>query len=83
MRTSRYRGRFVPKSRYQYVSDREREQLIDLVVSKALTIKVSAEICRIPYENAKAIVRVYRQEGRTKRLFDFVPASSEGAHEPD
>ena len=37
----------------------------------SMTIKVAAQICRIPYENAKAIVRVYRKEGRKNRFFEL------------
>ena len=79
VRTSRYRGRFKPKSRYQFVTDRERCHLIDLVEAKSMTVKSAAKIAKIPYENAKAIVRVYRKEGRRKRLFEY----SEGSEASD
>ena len=56
---------------YQKVTDEEREALIILLHSDAdMTIKVAANQLGLKYENAKAILRVYRKENRLKQLIN-------------
>ena len=49
---------------YQKVSDEERKALILLYSEDNLPIKVAAQRLGLKYENAKAILRVYRKENR-------------------
>lgn len=52
------------------MSDFKRRQLVDLIENKKLRIIDAAEMVNIPYENAKAIYRVFKNEGRfTKKIF--------------
>ena len=41
--------------------------LIDLIQNQGMKIIDAAEIMDIPYENAKAIYRIYKLEGRTTK----------------
>ena len=52
----------------KYIPDEDRERLIHLVHTEGETIKKAAEMCNIPYENAKLIHRIFLREGRRNRL---------------
>ena len=52
---------------YKLISDKKRHMLIDLIQKQNMKIIDAAEIMDIPYENAKAIFRIYKQEGRTTK----------------
>lgn len=52
--------------RYKKVSDDQRRDLIKSI-SSGRTIKESASDLNIPYENAKAIIRVFNSENRTEK----------------
>jgi transposase len=51
---------------YNKVTDYQRLNLVE-VKAQGHTIKEAAKIVGIPYENAKAIMRVYKQEFRTNK----------------
>lgn len=55
------------KRQYKKVSDTKREQLIECIRQRDITIKEAAEACGINYENAKAIARVFRKEKRVSK----------------
>jgi hypothetical protein len=44
---------------YRLVSDKKRHMLIDLIQNQGMKIVDAAEIMDIPYENAKAIYRIF------------------------
>lgn len=48
------------------MTDEERKALIILYSEDNLSIKVAAQRLGLKYENAKAILRVYRRENRQK-----------------
>ena len=60
------------KKIYKFVGDEERRKLISLVVYRGKTIAEASAITGVNYENAKAIVRVYRTHGRDhkKKVYD-------------
>jgi len=55
------------KRSYIKITNEKRKALIDVVFEKGLKIKQAALLLDIPYENAKAIFRVYRNEERTEK----------------
>lgn len=56
--------------RNKKVSNEVRHQLLDFIVNKKMKIVEAAHLLNVKYENAKAIYRVYRKEGRiTKKIF--------------
>ena len=61
------------KRQYKKVSDSKREQLIECIRQRDITIKEAAEACGINYENAKAIARVFRKEKRVIKRNRPVP----------
>ena len=63
-----------PKRRYARVSNEQRDYFLDMVHVKKIKLKVAANLADICYENAKAINKVYRKEGRNhrKQYKDFV-----------
>jgi len=52
------------KRKYKLINDEMREKLISLIINDGFSIIVAAEKAGINYENAKAIYRVYREDGR-------------------
>jgi transposase len=52
---------------YEKISNERRKALIELIEGDNLGIKVAAKTLGIPYENAKAILRVYRKDQRLKK----------------
>lgn len=52
--------------KYIKITDQQRHQLVE-VKNQGHTIKDAAKLVDIPYENAKAIMRVYRREMRTNK----------------
>lgn len=54
----------TPARHYQLISDEKRKQLVDLVTRDQMRIIDAAKLTNISYENAKAIVRVYKKSGR-------------------
>ena len=55
---------------YQIVSDEKRKALIKFITVDKMKIVDAAEMIDIPYENAKAIYRIYKNEGRSqKKIF--------------
>jgi hypothetical protein len=50
------------KRRYEKITNDKRKSLIDYVQTSGYKIKQAALELDIPYENAKAIFRVYRKE---------------------
>ena len=55
------------RRQYSKVSNEKREELLILIVDQKMTITEAAEKTGIKYENAKAIYRIFREEGRTGR----------------
>jgi transposase len=56
------------KRRYEKITNDKRKALIDAVNNnEGMKIKAAAALLQIPYENAKAIFRVYRKEMRTDK----------------
>ena len=55
------------KREYKKISNEKRKLLIDTVNEQGLKIKQAAAQLGIPYENAKAIFRVYRNEMRVDK----------------
>lgn len=53
-----------PKRKYNLINDEMRSKLISLIVDDKLNIVTAAERSGINYENAKAIYRIYRTQGR-------------------
>ena len=49
------------------MSNQTRDLIIDLIHNKKLKIVEASQITGIPYENAKAIYRIFRLEGRSKK----------------
>ena len=62
------------KRRYARVSNQQRDYFLELVHDKQTKLKKAAQLADIGYENAKAINRIYRKEGRNhrKQFKDFV-----------
>jgi len=57
------------KSRqYRAVSDEDRLILISLIVGKGLSCLQASKIVGIPYNNAKMILRVFKNENRIKQI---------------
>jgi hypothetical protein len=54
----------MSKRRYEKITNVQRKGLIEMVEQKGYKIKKAAIELDIPYENAKAIFRVYRKESR-------------------
>ena len=50
---------------YKKITDQDRQRLIAAVNEQGLSIKKASEEANIPYENAKAMLRIYREESRT------------------
>ena len=55
------------KRRYEKIPNEKRKALIDVVNNEGLKIEQASVQLGIPYENAKAIFRVYRNEMRTEK----------------
>ena len=55
------------KRRYEKITNDKRKSLIDYVQTNGYKIKQAALELDIPYENAKAIFRVYRKEQRSEK----------------
>lgn len=62
------------KRRYARVSNEQRDYFLDMVHNKQIKLKRAAQLANIGYENAKAINKVFRKEGRNhrKQFKDFV-----------
>jgi hypothetical protein len=60
-----------PPRRYNYITDSKRLELIDLITNNQMLITEAAAVLGIKYENAKAIYRVFKTNGRLKRLRTF------------
>ena len=67
-RANKFQGKFCHTKKYKYIPDEDRERLIHLVHTEGETIKKAAEMCNIPYENAKVINKVFVDEGRTLKM---------------
>ena len=52
------------KRKYSLINDEMRARLISYIVDEKLNIVTAAEKSGINYENAKAIYRIYRTQGR-------------------
>ena len=52
---------------YQSISNDKRVELIRLVHEEKRSVKDAAKMLEIPYENAKAINKVYKREGRVEK----------------
>lgn len=61
----------IRKTSYKLVTDVERELLVRCIVDDELSIIEAAGIVGVPYENAKAIYRVYRMEGRLTKKKNY------------
>ena len=60
---------FMMVRAYEKVSDEKRQALINLMHTETnISIKAAANRLGLKYENAKAIVKVYHKENRTKQL---------------
>ena len=57
--------RCIEKRKYTRVPDDKRSELLQ-VLTKISSIKEAAKIVNINYENAKAILRIWRRERRSK-----------------
>jgi hypothetical protein len=56
------------KRKYEKITNDKRKALIDTVNNnEGMKIKAAAALLEIPYENAKAIFRVYRKEMRSEK----------------
>lgn len=55
---------YQTKRKYRHIDDSKRQKLIQLFTSKDITITRAANKLAIPYENAKAILRTFRKQGR-------------------
>lgn len=55
------------KKQYRIIEDTQRFQLLDLIVKDKMSIVQAARETGIHYENAKAIYRVYRLQGRKSK----------------
>ena len=54
--------------RYKKVNDQQRQALISFY-EETQSVKIAAKMLRITYENAKVIIRTYKNEGRaTKKI---------------
>ena len=51
----------MSKRRYEKITNIQRKSLIEKVENEGYKIKKAADELDIPYENAKAIFRVYRK----------------------
>ena len=52
------------------VTNESRDYLIDLIHNQKMKIVDASQMSGIPYENAKAIYRIFRKEGRNyKKIF--------------
>ena len=49
---------------YKMINNKKRKELIYLITQKYMNIVDAAKEAGVNYENAKAIYRTYRQEGR-------------------
>lgn len=54
----------APSRHYQLISDEKRKELVGMVVRDQMRIIDAAKLANISYENAKAIVRVFKKSGR-------------------
>jgi transposase-like protein len=54
----------MSKRRYEKITNEQRKNLIEMVEQQGHKIKKAAAELDIPYENAKAIFRVYRKDSR-------------------
>jgi endonuclease V-like protein UPF0215 family len=52
------------KRKYNLINDEMRSRLVSYIVDEKLNIVTAAEKAGINYENAKAIYRIYRTQGR-------------------
>ena len=64
-----------PKRRYNLINDTTRKLLISLIVDEELNIVTAAERAGVNYENAKAIYRVYRTQGRQNKKKSYLTHS--------
>lgn len=64
-----------PKRRYNLINDEMRSRLISLIVDDKLNIVTAAERAGINYENAKAIYRIYRTQGRQNKKKSYLTQS--------
>ena len=67
-RANKFTGKFNQTKKYKYICDEARQRLIYLIHTEQMNIKNAAEICDIPYENAKVINKVFIDEGRVKKM---------------
>eukprot|EP01017_Pseudomicrothorax_dubius_P048074 TRINITY_DN8694_c0_g8_i1.p1 TRINITY_DN8694_c0_g8~~TRINITY_DN8694_c0_g8_i1.p1 ORF type:complete len:170 (-),score=19.24 TRINITY_DN8694_c0_g8_i1:355-864(-) len=51
-------------SRYAKIQDDDRKALIDLVIGSKMEVKEAAQKCGINHSTARAILKVYHEEGR-------------------
>lgn len=52
---------------YTRISQQTRDQLIALIEQSMYTIKAAAAELRVPYENAKAIYRIFKKQNRSEK----------------
>ena len=55
------------------MSNSERQRLLDLIHREGFKINKAAEMCDIPYENAKLINKIFLAEGRKERMGSQLP----------
>ncbi|CAD8066908.1 unnamed protein product [Paramecium sonneborni] len=63
----KYRGKHGLK--YAKISNEQRQRLIKQVTTTGCTIKSAAKELNINFSTAKAIMQIYRKEGRTQKKF--------------
>jgi len=56
-----------PRRKYMLINNEMREKLVSLIVNEGFKIVAAAELIGINYENAKAIYRIYRNDGRVSK----------------
>ena len=57
----------LTRKKYKLISNAIRQKLIYLIVKEQMNVVEAAKLTDINYENAKAIYRVYKREGRGDR----------------
>ena len=72
-----------PKRKYNLINDNMRADLIKYIVEEKLNIVIAAEKAGINYENAKAIYRIYRTQGRLNKKKQYLTQSKRQRLEND
>ncbi|CAD8182718.1 unnamed protein product [Paramecium pentaurelia] len=54
----------IPTKKYNFITDDQRNSLIKMIIEDGFTIKNASERCSIKLSTAKAILKVYKTQGR-------------------